>query len=587
MAVTSLTITDGRLAPVYGGGVFTIRFEGISDALPVRAWVGGVECVLIASSTSIGDRIATFIAPPHAVGSATVTATHNGDPASNTATLEYTAATRRLYLGANGKDLPNHCPAPPVTQALGVSTTFGSGFGDARYRLAFENQPAANVRYGTAFAEESQAQNGGGSGIAMTIVSRQAMTALPLALVRSLRAMTWTLAYAGRFSHSDLTGVFLDRVSIYVWRPSAASVVGRVFDNTADAATHLSAVTASSAKRDVRFTVAGAAVNGIQDGDVLVVELWVRFTKGATASRFCNTPSILGAVDPAADGALSAGTTAAYVEPEFDLFVPAVAVASVTPDTGTIAGGVPVTIEGEGFEAGATVKFGGAAATAVVVVSPTEITCTTPAHAAGAVDVAVTVNGTTATLVAGFMYADPFRIDSVTPAAVHVSGGELQVDGAGYVAGAVVLIAGAAVPATIVSAAQLLVNAPSHAEGVVQLTVRLPSGETRSANLTYEGASLAAVVPAAVRVGDVVVVTGDSLFPDAIVAVGGVPAETTWISAAELEAVVPVLGPGLYDVTVENVAPGYAETLELVAALEVLEPIAALSGGPVIMYVVS
>jgi hypothetical protein len=121
----------------------------------------------------------------------------------------------------------------------------------------------------------------------------------------------------------------------------------------------------------------------------------------------------------------------------------------------------------------------------------------------------------------------------------------------------------------------------------VQLTVRLPSGETRSADLTYEGASLAAVVPAAARVGDVVVVTGDSLFPDAIVAVGGVPAETTWISAAELEAVVPVLGPGLYDVTVENVAPGYAETLELVAALEVLEPIAALSGGPVIMYVVS
>ena len=49
-----------------------------------------------------------------------------------------------------------------------------------------------------------------------------------------------------------------------------------------------------------------------------------------------------------------------------------------------------MTIAGTGFLAGATVSFGGTAATNVVVASSTSITATTPAHAAGAVNVVVT-----------------------------------------------------------------------------------------------------------------------------------------------------------------------------------------------------
>jgi hypothetical protein len=264
---------------------------------------------------------------------------------------------------------------------------------------------------------------------------------------------------------------------------------------------------------------------------------------------------------------------------------------SVVPASGPPAGGTPVTISGVGFTGATGVLFeggfGAAAATDVVVVSDSEITCTAPPYIVGVVDVTVSGTGDTATLVGGFAYLDSFRIDSIAPAPVHVSGGELQVDGAGYVAGTVVLIAGAAAPTTVVSAGQLLVAAPPHAAGVVTLTVRLPSGETRSQNLTYEAASLESVEPAEARVGDALAVTGASLFPGALVVIGGVLAETTWVSDTELAAVVPALAPGVYDVEVENVAPGYAETLELAGALEVLEPIAALSGGPVIMYVVS
>lgn len=61
----------------------------------------------------------------------------------------------------------------------------------------------------------------------------------------------------------------------------------------------------------------------------------------------------------------------------------------ISPDNGDIAGGTSVTITGTEFEDGATVKIGGVAATNVVVVDSTEITCDTPAGSAGAADVAV------------------------------------------------------------------------------------------------------------------------------------------------------------------------------------------------------
>ena len=64
-------------------------------------------------------------------------------------------------------------------------------------------------------------------------------------------------------------------------------------------------------------------------------------------------------------------------------------VTGISPASGTAAGGTAVTITGTGFLAGATVSLGGTPATGVTVVSGTTITATTPAHAAGAVDVVV------------------------------------------------------------------------------------------------------------------------------------------------------------------------------------------------------
>ena len=87
---------------------------------------------------------------------------------------------------------------------------------------------------------------------------------------------------------------------------------------------------------------------------------------------------------------------------------PAPTVSTISPTSGTTAGGTAVTITGTGFLAGATVTLGGTAATGVTVVNSTSITATTPAHAAGAVNVVVTNTDTqSGTKTSGYTYTSP------------------------------------------------------------------------------------------------------------------------------------------------------------------------------------
>jgi hypothetical protein len=77
---------------------------------------------------------------------------------------------------------------------------------------------------------------------------------------------------------------------------------------------------------------------------------------------------------------------------------------SATPSTGLIAGGDTITLAGLNFRPGATVLFGATAAT-VVTTTSTAIVVTSPAHAAGAVNVTVTnPDGSLSTLANGFTY---------------------------------------------------------------------------------------------------------------------------------------------------------------------------------------
>src|SRR5205085_8883013 len=87
---------------------------------------------------------------------------------------------------------------------------------------------------------------------------------------------------------------------------------------------------------------------------------------------------------------------------------PAPAVSSITPSSGTTAGGISVTITGTNFVSGATVTIGGTAATGVAVNNSATITVITPAHVAGTTNVVVTnPDNQLATLASGFTYQAP------------------------------------------------------------------------------------------------------------------------------------------------------------------------------------
>ncbi|BAQ75352.1 cell surface receptor IPT/TIG domain-containing protein [Pseudomonas sp. Os17] len=80
---------------------------------------------------------------------------------------------------------------------------------------------------------------------------------------------------------------------------------------------------------------------------------------------------------------------------------------AVTPNNGSTAGATSVTLTGTNLTGATAVSFGGTSATGYIVNNATTITATTPAHAAGAVNVVVTTPGGTATLTNGYTYNVP------------------------------------------------------------------------------------------------------------------------------------------------------------------------------------
>lgn len=103
-------------------------------------------------------------------------------------------------------------------------------------------------------------------------------------------------------------------------------------------------------------------------------------------------------------------------------------VTAVLPAIGGTAGGTPVAVTGTNFVAGAsTLAFGDLAAGNVTVVNGTTITATTPAHAAGAVDVQVTSSMGTGVGTSLYTYAmpptfsdDPIQARATLVKAAHV-----------------------------------------------------------------------------------------------------------------------------------------------------------------------
>jgi hypothetical protein len=129
---------------------------------------------------------------------------------------------------------------------------------------------------------------------------------------------------------------------------------------------------------------------------------------GATATVTAWTDSsITATLPPHAEGTVSVvvtnGDHQSSTLPDSYTYGAPPTLTSVAPGSGFASGGKGVTLTGTDFAEGASVTFGGAAATSIVVASTTVITATTPAHDPGAV-VVRNPDGKSATLAAGYTF---------------------------------------------------------------------------------------------------------------------------------------------------------------------------------------
>jgi flagellin-like protein len=236
-------------------------------------------------------------------------------------------------------------------------------------------------------------------------------------------------------------------------------------------------------------------------------------------------------------------------------------VSSVLPASGSLGGGTLVTITGTGFIGANAVTFGGTAATGITVVGSTTITATTPAHAAGAVNVAVTTPGGTGTGANVYTYVAAPTVSGVLPAAGPVAGStSVTISGTGFTGATAVTFGGtAATGITVVNSNTITATTPAHTAGAVNVAVTTPGGTGTGTNVyTYAAVpTLTGVSPlnGTKKGGTSITITGTGFTGATTVAFGGTAATgVTVVSSTTITATTPAHAAGA--VTVAVTTPG-------------------------------
>ena len=166
---------------------------------------------------------------------------------------------------------------------------------------------------------------------------------------------------------------------------------------------------------------------------------------------------------------------------------PAPTVTSLSPNSGTTAGGTSVTITGTNFTGATSVTFGGNAATNVTVVNATTITATTPAGTAGTASVIVTTPGGSNSANSLYTYVTPApTVTAVSPTSGSTAGGtSVTLTGTNFTGATGVTFGGsAATNVSVVNATTITATTPAGTAGTASVIVTTPSG-SNAANSLY------------------------------------------------------------------------------------------------------
>ncbi len=488
--MSSVSPTSGTTA---GGTAVTITGTNFATGATVKFGTTAATSVVVVNSATI-----TATTPAHAAGAVTVTVTVSGQSGSLTNGFTYVAP-------------------PTVSSVSPISGTTAGG--------------TAVTITGTNFAAGATVTFGGTAATNVVVVNSTTITATTPA--GTAGAVTVTVTVSG-LSGSRINGF------TYVVPPTVSSVSpisGTTAGGTAVTITGTNFATGATVKFG---TTAATSVVVVDSGTITAT------TPTHAAGAVTVTVTVSGQ-----SGSLTNGFT--YVAPP--------TVSSVSQNTGPVAGGTAVTITGTNFATGATVTFGGTAATNVVVVNSTTITATTPAGTAGAVTVTVTVGGLSGSRINGFTYVVPPTVSSVSPISGTTAGGTaVTITGMNFATGATVKFGTtAATSVVVVDSGTITATTPTHAAGAVTVTVTV-SGQSGSLTngFTY-------VVPPTVSSvspnsgttagGTAVTITGTNFATGATVTFGGTSATNVVVTnSTTITATTPAGAGGAVTVTITNLS---------------------------------
>ena len=332
--------------PTSGGTAVTITGTSFAAGATVTFGANAATNVTVLNGSTISAT------SPAGVGTVTVTVT-NSTGRSGSLSNAFT------YTGSN--------PAPAVTS---ITPNTGTANGGTAVSIT-----------GTGFLAGATVSLGGAAATNVNVVSSTSITATTPAHAAGAVAVTVTNtdAQAGTLNNGYTYTTSNPAPTVASINPNAGPVAGGT------AVT----ITGTGFLAGATVSLGGTAATNVNVvGSTSITATTPAHTAGSVSVVVTNTD--------AQSGTLTNGYT--YRNP-------APTVTSITPNTGTTAGGTSVTIAGTGFATGATVSIGGTAATAVNVVSSTSITAITPAHTSGAANVVVTNSDAQAgTLTNGYTY---------------------------------------------------------------------------------------------------------------------------------------------------------------------------------------
>jgi hypothetical protein len=283
--------------------------------------------------------------------------------------------------------------------------------------------------------------------------------------------------------------------------------------------------------------------------------------------RVTTPPMSAGAVDVNVyvGGVLSTPSTLAAAF----TYVASPTVTLAMPNSGNVSGGTVVGLTGTGLAGVTTVTFGGTPVTSLAFVDPSHLTVTTPAHAAGPVDVVVTTlsGGPSATGLAQFIYmatAAPAVSGGVAPSSGSTGGlTVVTITGTGFAGATGVTFGGTAGTITANTGTTLTVTTPAHAAGLVDVVVTTPAGVSVTGAPAVFNYLVSPVVSAVNPLSGgtncctMVTITGSGLGDVIGVNFGGSPGfSLVFVSPTQLTVMAPPHAAGIVDVVAITTSGG-------------------------------